>query len=399
MKIAVIPDLHFRQYLCKVDLISTGFWSRVAEEIQGKLFNEEIDCVVFLGDMFHRWSPTPREIIAARDFVDQVISHQFEGRRPAFIVSGNHDYGRDRNNASELFGDMALVADSPRVEDFEGVKFVMLPYPNKISGVWEEATSRHNANFQTSAGLSMIVSDMLAECSGSDQRLLFSHVSWANSVYSPGQPVPLTDVAVSTETFDHWTQVFGGHIHLPQDLHSIDGKVSARYVGAVTPQNFGDDFCGQFCIWESESNEVETIRIESSANFVTWDGSALTMMDDIELIHPDWGVKGCETCGKIGCTECLFHADAGHLKFHRWRWEVSEISELYRLRHLFEKSGMPGKFEVTVKRNQSDEPRRFAAAESTDLKDVFEAYVTLRPDEIPESKRKDVCELIAQLLN
>lgn len=367
IKIGIVPDLHFRQYLCGVDLLQSGFWPKLAAEIRDHLV--DCDVIVWLGDMFHRWHPTPREVVEARRFVEVVNSS-----RMSFIVAGNHDYGRDRNNASELFSDFAEVLVNPAVELVDGVAFAFLPYPNKIGGVWIEASSRLDANFQTSAGLSLVVEDLLQQAlEHGCPTGLFSHVTWANSIYSPGQPVPLTDVAVSSDTFGRWTQVFGGHIHLPQHLHSSGepSAVDARYVGAVTAQNFGDDFLGRVCSWDVAINEVSEYQLQSSARFVT-----LETEEQFRTFEPS------ETSTTLV----------------RWRREVSDVSELYRLQDLWKSKGYPGKLEITVARAEDDAPRRFEAAESTSLPDVFAAYVASRPDEIPELMRQPVLKVIEEVL-
>lgn len=384
MKYVVIPDLHFRQYLCGVDLLETSFWTDIANTINGYIAPYGDARVIWLGDMFHRWSPTPREIVAARDFVRRVqcdLNNKDGFPKPrlreSFIVSGNHDYGRNRNNASELFGDLAQVIAEPKVIDDDGVALAFLPYPNKISGVWQEAASKHDANFQTSVGLSFIVEDMLDEAVRvSEQRALFSHVTFGGSEYSPGQPVPLTDVAVATSTFKDWTQVFGGHIHLPQE---IGDSGNARYVGAVTPQNFGDDFDARIMVWDSEDNTIETFKIYHAAEFKTWTSEHSTLDSvDMDIDSKSWNYKPT--------------------LFHRWKFEVDTVEKLYRVRQEWDEAQLKGKFEVTVKRPDSDEPKRFEAAESTSLKDVFAAYVSARPDDIPADQRDKVLAIIQEVL-
>lgn len=405
MKVLVVPDLHFRQYLCGVDLLwsdngadlgpefqTRSFWGLIADEIADVVRRESVKAIVFLGDMFHHWQPTPREIVACRDFVETICDsfgwHDEHGPSPCtFIISGNHDYGRNRNNAAELFGDLANVITGPECWSFirgpKGAKtgfhkvglegrphhdtaFAFLPYPNKISGVWAEAASKSDANWQTSAGLSVVVQGLLADALPFEPEggrlALFSHVTFQNSVYSPGQPVPLTDVAVSTETFGSWTQVFGGHIHLPQDLGE-----NARYVGAVTPQNFGDNFRGRVMVWDIEDNAVQPFELENGAKFITLEPGQLPPLD------------------------------SPRFTFTRWKGEVGSAAELAELRQQWKSANITGKFEVSVRINESN--RTFEAAASTSVNDVFAAYLSARPDAVPAELEQPVREFLTTLLD
>jgi len=117
MKVLIIGDLHFR------DDLSAGYMDAQTDTILRIWRNENPECVVFLGDLFHYRKPNP-EVLLKIKYLLQVISN----RSVVHVVVGNHDQSTkadDGTTALSLFeNERTTIWNSPG-DDFEwGFSFI-----------------------------------------------------------------------------------------------------------------------------------------------------------------------------------------------------------------------------------------------------------------------------------
>lgn len=238
----------------------------------------ECDAVLHGGDLFHRASPSPEEVLAA---LRPLVEHAAQGGCPVVMCIGNHE----RRGVSEATMPAALseldvlhVSQSPEVAgDFGGVAVCTLPWISAgrlvadAGGGDRDRLNEHAAELLVEAARSL-----RANVPTGQSAILLTHFSISGSSLPNGLPVdqlrePVLELAdLEALGFD---AVVSAHIHKGQVMGRDD--VPVFFVGSPMPQNFGEAGYdhGCFILENDPAHGLLTPRFVplESRPLVTWD--------------------------------------------------------------------------------------------------------------------------------
>lgn len=213
---------------------------RAFDYIINHIRKEQIDLVLFAGDMFHTNRPSPSYVSAVTSRVAQIADVC-----PIVIIPGNHDQAGNRVSAVQYLQEVDLVnvylSDQPTywcVPTAKGDVYVgALPYP--------KLAAYGAADHQE---LSAMLGDMLSDWSlvpTNAPRFLLAHVSIEHADYGRYMsPVLGQDAHLLVEDVIEWDYVALGHIHKFQDISKLYPEHNYPpivYPGSIERIDFGEE--------------------------------------------------------------------------------------------------------------------------------------------------------------
>lgn len=238
-------------------------WRRILELAR----TEQVDLVVFAGDMWERRKPSPGEMLAAER---PLVEHHAAAGPPVLVVSGNHDRaGEDDDLALAILAEAGLIRLSTRPEIIEtaGISVCTLPWTPVSKLVAQLDGGDRDTLYSDTGRLLVDIARGLREQTVGPAILLL-HWSLTRSALPSGLPVDaLCEVVLDTDEllgvgFD---AIVAGHIHAPQLIHQ---DPVCLYVGSPASLNHGEP--GEHGVWilDVEQHAAE-FRPLDSTRFVT----------------------------------------------------------------------------------------------------------------------------------
>lgn len=208
MKIGVIGDAHFKDYLSYADYINDR-----RESEKEKIFNfivetfQDCEVIVLLGDNFNSKNNSSK---TNREFIEFLESF---GPKDIFIISGNHEKKGDGSTAIDFIGAIEnkvhwhIFTKPSSFPLFGGkIKADFLPYMlNSELGVenYEEATK-----------------DIINHLDGGS--ILFTHHAISGTSFNGIKTDDLHEVVLPKEELEKkYKLIVGGHIHAPQKYGNV----------------------------------------------------------------------------------------------------------------------------------------------------------------------------------
>lgn len=347
-------------------------FKRAADQVVQWAREHRPDTIVHLGDLFDRARPTPREYMAAFEFVAPLAEVA-----PLMILEGNHD--RDTSqNALDVIGELDGVMINQRPDrisvtteaDTRGVWIHTLPYPPSGARLLEQWHDKAGRNAELGTGLGFILEDMAAHArddSTGAMHILAAHVTFAGSLYSETRSVGQWDLAVPTDALGYFDWTLAGHLHVRQPIPG--GADRAHYVGPLTRWGFGDaGIPVGFAVLDTDIDELTWHDLEGGIDFVT--------------LEAELDVRG-------------YHANPQHIArvrgqladaaaYHQACEQVDQVRDQWlHVRNDLEIA----KAEGTLREARGDTVR-----------DVFDAYVESRPDAVREDLRDEVVRYVDEIV-
>ena len=220
MKIGIIGDAHFKDFLSYADYIKDR---RVAEkkEILNFVVKSFEDCehIVFLGDNFHsknNSSETNREFV---EFIEMF------GNKEVYIISGNHEKKGDGKTAIDFLGEVKKanwhIFTKPGSMPFSpGLKIDFLPYMlnSELKVENSEAAIKY----------------IMEHLDGGD--ILFTHHNITGTSFNGISTDTLKGVVLNKEELEKkYKLIIAGDIHVPQQYGKviITGSLFTSEVGEI----------------------------------------------------------------------------------------------------------------------------------------------------------------------
>lgn len=201
----------------------------------------ECDVVLHGGDLFHRASPSPEEVLAA---LRPLVEHAEAGGCPVVMGLGNHERrGVSEATMPAAIGELDVlhVSQSPEaVGAFGGVTVCTLPWVS-AGRLAADAGGSDRDRLNDHAAELLVEAAWRLRGSVEGPAILLTHFSITGSALPNGLPVdqlrePVLELAALERLgFD---AVVAGHIHKGQIMGRDD--VPVFYVGSPMPQNFGE---------------------------------------------------------------------------------------------------------------------------------------------------------------
>lgn len=242
----VFSDLHLgasRDH--RVDALADH--RRALEQIVDTAREHDVDTVLFGGDAFHHWKPSPVEEHAFQAFTRALEAAGI----PMVAVTGNtpHDIGSvDLPSALELFrSDWVRVSRHPEVVKAAGdVAICTLPSVPVSRLVAHQGGGDRGAIFELAA--SMLVGtarDLYDRVPAGWPSILLAHFSVSGSSLPTGLPVAgLHEPVLPLDALEEigFDAIALGHIHAQQMFSSnpLEPKIPVFYPGPPMTLNFGD---------------------------------------------------------------------------------------------------------------------------------------------------------------
>lgn len=238
--IGVIGDLHMKESLGYADYVSDR---RIPEKAQilGFIIEKLKDCnkIVLLGDNFNgrnNHSEVIREFVA---FLERL------GDKDIYILSGNHERFGDGKTAIDFLKEIDkpnwhIFTEITTVLDKMGRKLTFCPYYNR---------SELGADDDLEA--QKIIMNRLEQ----DGHILFVHHAISDSKTMTGLSTNVFSEIIlpKKELQKRYQMIFGGHIHLPQEMGSV------KIAGSIFNNEMGET---EKFIWKIEDDmSVEKIRL------------------------------------------------------------------------------------------------------------------------------------------
>ncbi len=259
---------------------------------------EKIDCLLFCGDLYDSYAPSPE----AERLVFQFFAELIGSRIPAVVIGGNHDHPKRLAALAKLVEQLHIhIRPEPRRPGdggclelaFKGqtARIATLPFVSerKIIDALKllEPEEKHYSEFEgrvggminlLTAGFSPDSVNLLmahlyisgAEASGSERAI---HVSKPYEVSNQRLPKNASYIAL-------------GHLHRPQ---SVGGPLKARYAGSPLQLDFGEQLQDkQVVLVEARPGkpaEVESVPLTGGRRLRDVGGR----LNDLESGSAEWG--------------------------------------------------------------------------------------------------------------
>lgn len=225
MKIAITADHHLTTNQTHPERFTA------MEDILHRCAAEGVDLLIIAGDLFDQTNTN------YADFESLFHKHRPQNLL-TYIIPGNHDLGL---TGDALALDQVQVYTKPTLVSptDEGLLMLLLPYREGVT-MGEE--------------IAPFVEDLPAY-----HWLLISHGDWTGGEkypdpYEPGIYMPLTQSDLTTYKPQ---EVFLGHIHKPLDRNRV------HYPGSPCPLNITETGLRRFLIYDTESEEITSQRVNS----------------------------------------------------------------------------------------------------------------------------------------
>lgn len=206
------------------------------------VLHNNIGCVLFTGDMFHRNTPTPQyisEVAARLKFIADVC--------PIIMIPGNHDQAMFRVSALQFLEELQIpnihISDAACSYIIGDIFVGAIPYPTySMFGINKRDTE---ANIKLSQYVYDIVYDWLdsKEAKRASYRILMLHGNIEGAelgTYKKTYVLSEEDaVHLIVDDVYGWDYVALGHIHLHQDVNK-GNYPPIVYAGSIERIDFGE---------------------------------------------------------------------------------------------------------------------------------------------------------------
>ncbi len=208
---------------------------------------ENVDKIIFAGDMFNAHTLRAEEITAFSDAMKY-----YNNKIPFIIITGNHDILDNNSNfysssVLDLFDNVSIYNKPTKIDD----ELSVLPY----------------------MPFSKITEDLIKDISN---KILISHIDIYGSIL--GNKYKL-DFGVEPNLFNGFEKVFNGHIHTQQVLSE-----NVMNIGSCVSHSFSDDqdYIPSFIIYDSETQETESFENPHSILFRSLDTRENSLIEFVE---------------------------------------------------------------------------------------------------------------------
>jgi DNA repair exonuclease SbcCD nuclease subunit len=242
----------------------------ILQEIRKLADKEQVDGVLFAGDMFHIRPGLSSMHIPTFNAIYEEIALLKLNRTFVGLLVGNHDQGDKAGREYSVFAFRSIVTvmDEPAWNQFisnegEVLGVLAIPAHQDRTALLESMTEN------TAPDMMKNVLDV------TDHTVLLGHFGIDGALV--GTNFRLRDKhAIKVEELQKiglgFNQIFLGDYHEPQQL-----LPNARYLGATHHHNWGDVGSTRGCwIWTTETDEVEFYQLESAPKFVEMDSEEPT---------------------------------------------------------------------------------------------------------------------------
>jgi len=238
--IIVTSDLHIHSHKKSLDRVDDCI--RVLNWVYDTAKQNKINCVLFLGDLFH--DHTKIDILLyQRTFETFLKWHSENTDLRTFLLIGNHDmYHVDRWDVNSIFPlsaiDGVTVVNFPRTIKIYDHEFDLLPYTDNPLQDLIAFSKKGRREF---LGAHIAVDGAKLNSYGMEADVIVEH---DNNM-----------VKVDLDWFTSWNRVFLGHYHQAQKLSD-----NIEYVGSPLQLNFGEAFQKKhICIFNPDTNQVKYV--------------------------------------------------------------------------------------------------------------------------------------------
>lgn len=246
MKALVLGDCHFTNAYPSFDYL--GKQLSTIESII--LEQEDVEYVIFLGDVFHFRKPDPETVVRVQKFFRDITRFPM---KQVFIVRGNHD------TASKSDDSLLTILEVLEGNKVTIVKNTLLQFVGNCAFGFVAHFEKDEEILVRLAGLY----DKLALCEEND-KFIFGHFGYTGCLNTNGDE----DFGLSLNVFKHPT--FLGHIHKPAD----EGNV--HVVGTPYSTSFQEaDNHHRYAIIDTISGEVEFKRVSMGIRYLSFEYAAL----------------------------------------------------------------------------------------------------------------------------
>ena len=247
MKALVLGDCHFTNAYPSFDYL--GKQLATIESII--LEREDVECIVFLGDVFHFRKPDPETIVRVQKFFYKITEYPCKA---IFVVRGNHDTA---SKSDDSLLTILEVLDHPKIHIVKDVKHVGID--NCVFGFVPHFESDDQIMIRL-AGLE----EELALYPDNTKKFIFGHFGYKGCLNTNGDE----DFGLSLNVFKHPT--FLGHIHKPVD----EGNVYV--VGTPYSTSFHEaDNNHRYAIINTSTGDVTFKKIDFGIRYLAFEYSAL----------------------------------------------------------------------------------------------------------------------------
>ena len=245
MKIAHCADIHIRL------LKRHSEYSKVFDNFQRSLFENEIDRIVVAGDLFHnKVSLSPEAVRLGRDFLQKIAQ-----AAPVDIIVGNHDCIVNQPNR--------LDAITPVLDHIDELTHSINLWEN--SGIFN---IEDNINY----GIFAINDEDNFPYIIDDKKDDQIYIALFHGAINKAK----TDVEYALKSrynvnmFDNYDFAFLGDIHKMQVL-SYDRAMNPKiaYSGSLIQQNHGEVIDKGYLIWDTEELSTKFVKVENDYGFYT----------------------------------------------------------------------------------------------------------------------------------
>lgn len=215
MKIGIISDAHlFHKYA-----ITPAMYKSVL--IDGFA---DVDIIVDCGDLTDKANLTADQLDEMSKVFDDV-------KKPMYIVAGNHDSLNNTTVASilGLNDNIHIIKNEPQLID----NMLFVPYTDNMRALYKK--------------LDKLVDEQVD--------VMFSHLNITGNLYAS---LSFKDIDKILKYSRH---IFNGHIHTPEAKIDVFGAFCN--VGSSSSLTFNDEHYPCFCIYNTETREIETFTIKN----------------------------------------------------------------------------------------------------------------------------------------
>lgn len=262
MKILSFGDTHVNQTHQFSKTTETGYSVRLHEhlntfkEIAKKIEELKPDVVNFGGDLFHTQSKIDVQVLdIATDCMELISNACVKLGIPFHIIVGNHDFFSDNND----------VANSLRPFKF---------LPNGI--LHEKMEESDNMVFIPYVQESWRINQFLETIKDKQNKVALVHLDFIGARFHESL---FDNTGLDINLFKEFKKVIGHHYHLPQDLGNISFPGSPQRWSFREPDN---EMTRGLILYDTESNKMERIKLDSVPLWLTFDDSNLNELKDID---------------------------------------------------------------------------------------------------------------------
>ena len=214
MKILHTADWHIGRKLNGLDLLSEQKY--VLDQLIDSVIEEEPDVIVIAGDLFDRSNPSKEALELVNQYLYKL---NIELKKPAFVISGNHDSKERLNYGSAWFKESGLYI-STSIEaalkpiKHEGHHFYLLPHVDvlEVRHYFDDDSIKSHQD-----AYSRIMDEIKLNLDPDMVNILVGHLFVSNAEASDSER-PLSiglSEEVNKETFQMFDYVMLGHLHHP----------------------------------------------------------------------------------------------------------------------------------------------------------------------------------------